>query len=120
MNKEKTKRVLKRIVSMKYKKYILALGIGVILVGFVGDNCVWAHLRNRQKINELRKALAQKEEEARRSQEEIYKLQTDFKTMERVAYEMHFMKREDEDVFTLSDENVDSLTTNIMQNETIE
>ncbi len=115
---KKVKEFFKRIVHMKYKKYIVVLVVGVALVGFVGDDSFFAHLRYKKKISELRVEVEQKEKESERSLEEISKLHNDHRTQDRIAREMHFLKAEDEDVYTLSDDRM--LTLKEMEDERVE
>ena len=92
------------IVNMKYKKYIIVAALGVIIVGFVGESSVLAHLRNKKVISELQQNVKHFSDENQRNLDRIYELQHSQKAMERVAREMHFMKADDEDIFTLSDD----------------
>ena len=39
---------------LPFTKYALTIVIGVLLVGFVGENSVWAHLRNMRRISQPR------------------------------------------------------------------
>ena len=112
--KEKLKKVMKgvgRFLGLKYNKYIIVLAAGVLLVGFLGDNSVVAHMQNNVRKNELRKEIAVKVAQTKANQEQVHQLQTDPKAVERVGRELHFMKHDDEDVFVLSDDpEVDELT----------
>jgi cell division protein FtsB len=103
---KKVKNFVMRIVHMKYKKYIIVAALGVVIVGFVGESSVLAHLRNNKIISELRQNVQHFADENQRNLDRIYELQHSPKAMERVAREMHFMKADDEDIFTLSDDIV--------------
>ena len=98
----KTKKVLKTIINVN--KYLVVLAIGVLLVGFVGDNSVIAHLKNKSYIGELKTEIAKNEAVTNANIEKISKLKTDIQEVERVAREQYFMKMDDEDVFVLSDD----------------
>lgn len=119
--KEKLTKVMKgvgRFLGMKYNKYIIVLVAGVLIVGFLGDNSVVAHLRNNARKSELRKEIAIKVAQSKANQEQVHLLQTDPKAVERVGREQHFMRHDDEDVFVLSDDpKVDELT---VEDETVE
>ncbi|MBQ8097823.1 MAG: septum formation initiator family protein [Prevotella sp.] len=119
--KDKLKKVMKgvgRFLGMKYNKYIIVLAVGILIVGFLGDNSVVAHLQNNTRKNELRKEIAVKVAQTKANQEQVHLLQTDPKAVERVGREQHFMKHDDEDVFVLSDDpKVEELT---VEDETIE
>ncbi len=115
---KKTKQVLMNFYHMKFKKYIIVLALGIVLVGFLGDNCVVAHLRNKARINELKADIAYHLAVTKSNQEQVDRLQTDPKTVEKVGRERYFMKNDDEDVFVLSDD----MTTeeSIIEHETVE
>lgn len=113
-NKEmkKAKEILMRIVRLKYKKYILVIVLGVILVGFLGEDSITAHLRYKGRIAELEEEKARYEADCANDQAQIHELQHNPKAVERIARERYFMKMDDEDVFILSDdEGVTTPTT---------
>jgi cell division protein FtsB len=114
----KTKNVMMRIVHLKYKKYVIALILGVVIVGFLGDNSVMAHLRNKSRINALKAEIELNRALTERNQQQIYQLQADPKTMEKVGRERYFMREDDEDVFVFSDEAYQ--ITDIEANESVE
>ena len=86
-------------------KYLVVLALGVLLVGFIGENSVIGHLGKRSRINELKAEIAHHNAITEANLKQIYLMQTDMKTVERVAREQHFMKMDDEDVFVLSDDD---------------
>lgn len=97
--------IVKRLWRMKFKRYIVVLALGVIVVGFLGDNSIMAHLRNKQRINELTEEINQNLALTRHNQERLHLLRTDPKEVERIGRERYFMKKADEDIFVLSDDN---------------
>jgi len=115
---KKAKQVALSFYHMKFKKYIIVLALGVILVGFLGDNSVVAHLQNKSRIDELKADIAYYLAVTKNNQEQVDKLHTDLKTVEKVGRERYFMKTDDEDVFVLSDD----VTTDqsIIEDETVE
>ena len=113
---QKTKKVAKTILHVN--KYLVVLALGVLLVGFVGDNSVIGHMRMKSYMNELKAEIAQHKAQTKANLEQIYLLQTDMKAVEHVAREQHFMKMDDEDVFVLSDDDPKPQT--LTGNETVE
>ena len=89
---------------MRYKKYVIVMAIGVLLIGFLGDNTVLAHRRYQARIKELRKEKARYEADYQRTQAQIYRFETDVREVQRIGRERHFMKMPDEDIFVLSDD----------------
>lgn len=116
--KEKSKNVFKRLARLKFKKYIIVLALGVFIVGFLGDNSIVGHMRNKKRINELKAEIAYNRALTERNQQQVHLLQTDVRAVERVGRERYFMKKADEDVFMLSDDA--TTTNNFTVDETVE
>ena len=92
------------IWHLKYKKYIVVVIAGVLLVGFLGESSVVAHMRNMRRISHLQAEKAHYEDEYKFYQNEIYNLQTNPKAVEQRARELYFMHTPDEDIYVLSDD----------------
>lgn len=101
---KKLKMLLVRIYHVRALKYALVTLIAVILIGFVDENSVWHHFQNRQKISELQDEIKKFSAEHQRNQEQIRKLDSNPKAIEKIARERYFMKADDEDIFVLSDD----------------
>ena len=97
----------------RYKslKYIVVVLLGVLLVGFLDENSVWNHFNNRRQIGELREEIARQRARYEADRRQIRLLDTDPKTIEKIARERYFMKAEDEDIFVLSDDKRKSQPT---------
>jgi cell division protein FtsB len=93
------------VLHLQYVKYLVVVAIGVLIVGFVGDNCVYAHMKNKQRISELQEEIDFHMGNFQRDQARIRELEANPKAMERIARERYFMKSKDEDIFVLSDDN---------------
>ena len=103
---------------MHINKYAVVLAAGILLVGFLGDNSVVAHMNKKNRISELKAEIAEHQALTKANLQRLYELQTDINTVERIAREQHFMKMDDEDVFVLSDD--DPNPTPPIANETVE
>lgn len=108
---KKLKRLLVRIYHVKALKYALVTLVAVILIGFVDENSVWHHFQNKQKISELQDEIKQYLDEHERNKEQIEKLESNPKAIEKIARERYFMKADDEDIFVLGDDQK-TLTSN--------
>ena len=104
---KKVKNLLLRIYHVKALKYILVTLFAVVLVGFVDENSVWKHLRNKQRINELQEEIDRYTEQHKRDNAQIDMLNNDPKAIQKIARERYFMKADNEDIFVLSDDNQD-------------
>jgi len=89
-------------------KYAVVCVVGVLIVGFLDENSLWNHLKNRQRIDELKEEKARYHASFQRDQAQIRELDRNPKAMEKIARERYFMKADDEDIFVLSEENDDS------------
>ncbi len=86
-------------------KYVVVCVAGVLIVGFLDENSVWSHMKNMQRIDELKEEKAHYNESYRRDQAQIRELDRNPKAMEKIARERYFMKTDDEDIFILSDDD---------------
>ena len=99
---KKVKSFLLRIYHIPALKYIVVALIAVVLIGFVDENSVWNHMRNKQRISDLEDEIEQYNERFREDQEKIRTLDSNPKAIEKIARERYFMKADDEDIFVLS------------------
>ncbi len=102
---KKAKEIILKVWRNLYVKYALVVVIGVLFVGVLDDNSVWAHMRNKQRINELEEEIEKYDADYKRDQAQIRELDRNPKAMEKIARERYFMKADDEDIFVLSDDN---------------
>ena len=96
---------LGRVLSLPFVKYVLITVIGVTLVGFVGENSLLSHLRNKHYIGQLTDEIAEYNARYQDDMRQIRELNRNPKAIERIARERYFMKHADEDIFVLSDDN---------------
>ena len=89
-------------------KYAVVCVAGVLIVGFLDENSLWNHLKNRERIEELTEEKARFNAAYERDKAKIRELDRNPKAMEKIARERYFMKADDEDIFVLREENEDS------------
>lgn len=121
---EKIKKYSLLVWRSQALKYAVVCIAGVLIVGFLDENSLWSHLKNRQRIDELTEEKARYNAAYRRDQAKIRELDQNPKAMERIAREHYFMKADDEDIFVLKDNNAevtdDSAPKPIVSDETAE
>jgi cell division protein FtsB len=105
---------------LRYLKYVVVVVIGIAVVGFVGENSVMAHLRNKLRIGELQEEIDRYMTQYKQDQNRIRELNTDPKAMEKIARERYFMKTDDEDIFVLSTDAEEYAEEEIPEHETTE
>ena len=86
-------------------KYSVVVVLGVLIVGFLDENSVMSHLRNRHRIGELQEEIDKYNAEFQRDQAQIRELDRNPKAIEKIARERYYMKADDEDIFVLSDDD---------------
>lgn len=101
----KVKSVLLYVWHRAYLKYLLVCIVGVAMVGFLGENSVLSHLKNKHRIATLEEEIQEYEDRYASDMRQIRELDHNPKAMERIARERYFMKTDDEDIFVLSDDN---------------
>ena len=101
---KKVKTILLRIMRIPALKYIVVTILAVVLIGFVDDNSVWHHIRNKQYIGELEDEIKKYEELNQSNQDQIRELDSNPKAIEKIARERYFMKTDEEDIFVLSED----------------
>ena len=94
-----------RIWRSSAVKYGLVLVLGVTVVGFAGENSLWALIRNKLYIAELTEEINKYNARSREDIRLIRELDHNPKAIERIARERYFMKHDDEDIFVLSDDD---------------
>ena len=99
-------------------KYSVVCILGILIVGFLDENSVWSHMKNRQRIEELKEETEKYNADFRRDQAQIRELDRNPKAMEKIARERYFMKADDEDIFVLSDD--DREAKGVIKHETTE
>ena len=74
-------------------------------MGFLDENSIWSHFKNKQRISDLEEEIEKYNSEYERDQAQIRELNRNPKAMEKIARERYFMKADDEDIFVLSDDD---------------
>jgi len=101
---KKVKEIVSTIWSLSYMKYILVCVVGVLVGGFIDQNSWLSHVKNMERIDELKVAINHYEALNQQNKNRIHELQVNPKAIEKIARERYFMKADDEDVFVLSDD----------------
>ena len=116
-------RLRTRVISRLYsflnfigrKKYLIVVILGVLLVGFVGDNSILKHVQNRMEIRAMQSEIDAYNSQYEKDEHTLKELQRNPKAITKIARERYFMKADDEDIFVLSDdkqqENKENETT---------
>lgn len=109
---KKLKTFISRIGHIPALKYIVVTVIAIVFIGFVDENSIWRHMRNRQHISELQDEIKRMTDQHNYNQSQIRLLGNDTKAIEKIARERYFMKTDEEDIFVLSDDEQTQSFTN--------
>ena len=85
-------------------KYHITIVVGLLYVGFMGDDCFMKRFEYTYKISELQDEIDKYEKAYQVNNQRLHELRVDSSAMARVGRERYFMKTEDEDIFVLSDD----------------
>lgn len=88
------------------------------MVGFLDEDSIMKYVELEYQISDLKEEISKYEDKYQRDSEELKKLQRNPREMARVARERYFMKKDNEDIFVLSDE--ERTSDNNSTNETTE
>ena len=94
-----------KVLRAQATKYTVVCLLGVLIVGFLDENSIWSHFKNKQRISDLEEEIEKYNSEYERDQAQIRELNRNPKAMETIARERYFMKADDEDIFVLSDDD---------------
>ena len=94
-----------KVLHSQATKYTVVCLLGVLIVGFLDENSIWSHFKNKQRISDLEEEVAKYNADYERDQAQIRELNRNPKAMEKIARERYFMKADDEDIFVLSDDD---------------
>lgn len=88
-----------------HNKYWIVIILGVLIVGFLDENSLLQHVRNRMQIRELNGQIETYNARYERDEQQLKELRRNPKAITKIAREKYFMKADDEDIFVLSDDD---------------
>ena len=86
------------------KKYLIVSVLGVVFVGFVGENSILKHVQNRMLVRGMKAEIDAYNAQYEKDEHMLKELQRNSKAITKIARERYFMKADDEDIFVLSDD----------------
>ncbi|HEY4109729.1 septum formation initiator family protein [Puia sp.] len=97
---------LTHIPSWLKNKYLLtAVGFTVWILFFDNRDFITSHFRERGELQRLEKSKKYYEQQIAATKQELDQLKTDPAVLEKYAREKYLMKRDNEDLFVIRDEN---------------
>jgi len=107
---------LKKLVRLFRNKYLSATVLFVIWIAFFDQTSIIYDVHLTQKEKQLKAQKIYYEKQTLAATEQLKELQTDPANLEKFAREKYFMKKANEDVYVLVDQNnhlLDTLNTKI-------
>ncbi len=96
--------LLKKIKTIVTNKYLLAIAVFFVLSFFALDNTYIDRWNNRNKIRELNSQIESYDKQIETCMRKMNELNTNKTNLERFAREEYYMKRTNEEVFIIEDE----------------
>lgn len=96
-------------------KYWVVLAIIVLIVGFVDDNSFWNRHKRKVILRELNTEISNYKEQYERDDQRLHEMESDPMALEKLAREKYFMRRDNEDVFVVLDEENATVETDSLQ-----
>ena len=112
----KISRLSPLLALLSHYKYVITVVVGVLLVGFVDDNCFMQRAKLELQISDLEADIERYNEQNEADMKQLKAMKRSPKAFEKIARERYFMKADDEDIFVLSDDE----TPKTLENETTE
>lgn len=87
----------------KFKYYIVVILV-VLFLGFLGENTFMGYYKNREQIELLEEEIDKYNKIYQSDIKNLKELKTKPSTLIKIARERYYMKKENEDIFVLSDD----------------
>lgn len=110
MNKAKSLILL--FIRIKWLKYAFVIVCAVTLVGFVGENSYYRHWKNKRTISLLQNEITALKLQYINDSTTLRQMDSDPRSVEKIARERYFMRHEDEDIFVLNTDLEKTTNTN--------
>ena len=94
-----------KIVKPIFNKYLIALVGFVVWIMFFDENNLRQHQKNRQELALLEEQVRNYKQKIEADKQKLYELQTNDANLEKFAREQFLMKKADEVIFVIVEEN---------------
>lgn len=102
----KIKRILKKIIRSPFfrNKYLLILTAFVSWILLFDSHNLFSRISNLRYLKKLQKDKEYYQEKIRKDSVELHELQTNKENLEKFARENYYMKKQDEEIFVIVEE----------------
>ena len=85
-------------------KYLIALGVFIVAIGFVGESSIVNRIGQQQEISRLKGEIDEYKRKFEQDKMTLHALKNDPEAIREVARSRYFMKTDNEDIFIVEDE----------------
>ena len=100
----KGKEILMTILKNPLNNYLIAVGAFVVWIIFFDENNLVQHRRNLAELSQLEEQVHFYKQKIEADQRKLYELQTNDENLEKFAREQFLMKKADEDIYVIIEE----------------
>jgi cell division protein FtsB len=101
----KAKELAVKILSPFFSKYLIAFVAFVVWIIFFDNNNLRQHQKNLKELAQLEDQVDFYKHKIEADKRKLYELQTNDENLEKFAREQFFMKKADEDIYVIVEEN---------------
>jgi cell division protein FtsB len=101
----KAKELLLRILKNPFNKYLIVFAAFVVWIMFFDDSNLMQHRKNLEELAQLESQVDFYKNKIEADKRKLYELQTNDENLEKFAREQFLMKKADEDIFVIVEEN---------------
>jgi len=101
----KAKELLIRILKNSFNKYLIVFVAFGVWIMFFDDNNLMQHRKNLEELAQLEAQVDFYKHKIEADKRKLYELQTNDENLEKFAREQFLMKKADEDIFVIVEEN---------------
>ncbi len=98
------KKFYQQIPSWLKNRYLLSSVFFIVWMLFFDTNTIWSQIKLQMTINKMEAKKSYYEAEIDRVNQDLDDLLTDDRTLEKFARENYFMKKENEDIFVITED----------------
>jgi cell division protein FtsB len=99
-------RGINRIPAWMRNKFLLSFVTFLVILFFFDENNIFVQIQRNTRLRELKASKKHLSEQIVNTREEFNLLNTSTKTIEKYAREKYLMKKDNEDLFVISPENI--------------
>lgn len=85
-------------------KYVVALAIFVVAIGFIGENSIVNRISQQREISKLKGEISEQDRKFEADKQVLEALKHDHEAVKEVARSRYYMKTDEEDIFIIEDE----------------